>query len=216
MRVELGTPVFCEDEPLGELADVVIDPDKRRLTHLVVQPHGESLVGPRLVPIELTRSGETSKAIALRCTREDFGRLEPVRELAYERQGGLPVDDPDWDVGIADVLTPAFGVPGELGSMGYPAMTMTYDRIPKDDVELRRSSRVQSSDGHDLGHVEALIVDDQNGVTHFVLQHRRLLGVRRNTTIPVKAITKIDTEVVTVGLARDQVRALPAERAQRR
>src|SRR5947208_10715319 len=150
MRVELGTPVFCEDKPLGELADVVIDPDKRRLTHLVVQPHGEALVGPRLVPIELTRSGEASEVIALRCTKEDFGRLEPVRELAYERLGSLPVDDPDWDVGIADVLTPAFGAPGELGSMGYPPVTMTYDRIPKDDVELRRSSRVQSSDGHDF------------------------------------------------------------------
>ena len=106
------------------------------------------------------------------------------------------------------------GAPNPPGAS--PAPIAGVWGVNNDDVELRRSSRVQSSDGHDLGHVEALVVDDQNGVTHFVLQHRRLLGGRRNTTIPVKEITKIETDVVTVGLARAQVRALPAERAQRR
>ena len=42
MRLELGGSVRCEDDLLGELADVVIDPTTKRVTHLVVEPHHET------------------------------------------------------------------------------------------------------------------------------------------------------------------------------
>jgi sporulation protein YlmC with PRC-barrel domain len=49
VRLELGSPVNCTDGPFGELAEIVIDPTKRRVTHLVVEPHGgEALVVPQL------------------------------------------------------------------------------------------------------------------------------------------------------------------------
>jgi len=207
-------PVRCKDGALGELADLVIDPSTRRVTHLVVQPHG-SVVDARLVPIEWAEGSEEQQAIALRCTTEDFGGLDAVREFTYERVRGLPVDDEDWDVGIVDVLAAPSLYSPELGMSGYPAdVGMTYDRIPKDDVELRRSSPVQSCDGRDLGHVEALIVDEQDRVTHFVLQHRHLWA-RRNIKIPVAAIKEMDTDVVTIALTKAQVRALPVEKARR-
>ena len=216
MRLELGTPVRCEDAMLGELADVVIDPAKRRVTHIVVQPrHSETLIGARMLPVELIEPGDVQQVIALRCTTEDVGRLAPVQGFVYEGVEGLPVDDPNWDVGVADVLGVPFYAPGELGAGSYTgAVAMAYDRIPKDDVELRRSSPVRSSDGYDLGHVEALIVDANDKVTHFELQHRRLWA-RYNIQLPIAAIQKIDTDVVTVALSREQVRALPAERARR-
>jgi sporulation protein YlmC with PRC-barrel domain len=37
MRLELGSRVDCTDESYGKLADVVIDPTSRRVTHLVVE-----------------------------------------------------------------------------------------------------------------------------------------------------------------------------------
>ena len=37
MRLELGSRVDCTDESFGKLADVVIDPTSRRVTHLVVE-----------------------------------------------------------------------------------------------------------------------------------------------------------------------------------
>jgi sporulation protein YlmC with PRC-barrel domain len=41
--------VNCTDGPFGKLADIVIDSTKRRVTHLVVEPHGgEALVVPQL------------------------------------------------------------------------------------------------------------------------------------------------------------------------
>lgn len=213
MRLELRTPVRCEDGPLGELADLVVDPAKRRVTHLVVQPLHSALTGPRLVPIELADAGAAQDGITLRCTEDDFAKLDSIREFAYERYGGLPVDDPEWDVGITDVLAAPLYSPGELGAAGSPGeVAMAYDRIPKDDVELRRSSRVRSSDGRDLGHVEALIVDEQEMVTHFVLEHRRWWTRRPHSIrIPVSSIKEIDTDAVTVALSKKQVRSLPVE-----
>ena len=57
MRLEVGTSVRCTDGPLGELADIVIDPTQKRVTHLVVQPH-HKLGAARLVPVDLAEAGD--------------------------------------------------------------------------------------------------------------------------------------------------------------
>jgi hypothetical protein len=41
MRLELGGRAGCSDGTFGELADVMIDPTTRRVTHLVVTAQGE-------------------------------------------------------------------------------------------------------------------------------------------------------------------------------
>ena len=142
---------------LGELADLVIDPAKRRVTHLVVQPHHQdAVVGSRLVPVELADSAEGKPEITLRCTVGEVAKLEPVQEVAFLRLGEFPVDDPEWDVGVTQVLAEPYYAAGELAGPSYLADTETfYDRIPKDEVEIRRASLVRSADGHSLGHVEA-------------------------------------------------------------
>ena len=104
MRLDLGSPVRCTDDAFGELADVVIDPQTRRVTHLVVQPHHRDEQA-RLVPIDRAQAGETSDAtISLGCTVAQMSEFELVRESAYLRLGEVPVEDPDWDVGIEEPL----------------------------------------------------------------------------------------------------------------
>ena len=104
MRLDLGSPVRCTDGDFGELADVVIDPKTRRVTHLVVQPHHRDEQA-RLVAVERAQAGESSDAtISLACTVAEMREFELVRESAYLRLGEVPVEDPDWDVGIEDPL----------------------------------------------------------------------------------------------------------------
>ena len=82
MRLDLGSPVRCADEAFGELADVVIDPTTRRVTHLVVQPDRPSEPA-RLVPVERARGGEEAEGtILLDATVAEISRLESVRESA--------------------------------------------------------------------------------------------------------------------------------------
>ena len=72
-----------------------------------------------------------------------------------------------------------------LGVDPYPAepdshVTMFYDRVPKGEVELRRTSAVISTDGHSLGEVDGFVVDADEYITHFVLERGHLWGGRRS------------------------------------
>ncbi len=94
MKLEFRTPVHCTDGPFGELADVVIDPIARRVTHLVVAPHHQHGLA-RLVPIDLAAAADNGHAaISLRCTLEHARQLPSVQEFAYLRLGEFPAKIP--------------------------------------------------------------------------------------------------------------------------
>jgi hypothetical protein len=215
MRLELGTPVRCTDDTFGELADVVIDPISKRLTHLVVRPRHQEGEAPRLVPVELAEGGEEESEISLRCTVDEVNRLEPVQEYAYLRLGEFPVEDPNWDLGVQDVLAMPYYEGDPLGLPSYDTnVGMTYDRVPKGEVEIRRSSSVTSADGHGLGEVDGFLVDGEGQITHFILERGHLWG-RREVTIPIGAVAKVETDAVTLSLSKDEVGALPSVRVHR-
>ena len=86
MRLEIGNRVRCNDGPYGELADVVIDPLVKRVTHLVVRP--EHADDSRLVPIDLaTNSDDNQREVELGCTLDEAQKFESVHEAAYIRLG---------------------------------------------------------------------------------------------------------------------------------
>jgi sporulation protein YlmC with PRC-barrel domain len=215
VRLELGNPVNCIDGPFGKLADIVVDPTKRRVTHLVVEPEGDHGKA-RLVPIELASADEgESPAIRVGCSLEEARRLEPVEEYAYLRLGESPDLEPGWDIGVESVLAePYYGYGTGLGYETIPAeydphASVTYDRIPKGEVEIRRASEVTSEDGHRLGKVDGFLVDHDDAITHFVLERGHLWG-RREVTIPINAVAHVHTDAVTLTLTKDQVGELPA------
>jgi sporulation protein YlmC with PRC-barrel domain len=221
MRLELGSPVNCTDGPFGELADIVIDPTKRRVTHLVVAPHDDHGKA-KLVPIELASSEGESSGISVSCSVEEAGRLDPVEEYAYLRLGDSPELEPGWEIGVESVLAqPYYGYSASVG-MGYesaplgydPHISMTYDRIPKGEVEIRRASEVTSSDGHGLGKVDGFLVDEDDAITHFVLERGHLWG-KREVTIPISAVESVHTDAVGLKLTKDEVGELPSVHVHR-
>jgi sporulation protein YlmC with PRC-barrel domain len=216
MRLELGTPVRCTDKPYGELADLVVDPISKRVTHLVVRPSNQEALETRLVPIELVEGGEEGSEISLRGTVEHVNGLEPVQEYTYLRLRESAADDPNWDIGVQDVLaSPYYEADPGLGYTGYPPdLGLTYDRVPKGEVEIRRSSDVYSADEHHLGEVDGFLVDGDAHITHLILERGHLWG-RREVTIPIGAVAKVETDVVTLSLLKDQVGQLPSVRVHR-
>jgi hypothetical protein len=219
MRLELGTTVRCTDDAYGVLADVVIDPISKRVTHLVVRPHNQEALETRLVAVELAEGGDEGSEISLRCTVEEVNGLEPVQEFTYLRLGESAVEDPDWDVGIQDVLASPYYEADLGGGFGAfpsydPDLGLTYDRVPKGEVEIRRSSAVSSADGHGLGEVDGFIVDGEGQITHFMLERGHLWG-RREVTIPIGAVAEVETDAVTLSLSKDEVGALPSVRVHR-
>jgi hypothetical protein len=212
MRLELESRVDCTDESFGTLVDVVIDPISRRVAHLVVERDGSPGLA-RLVPIELAEhDARAANTVALRATVEEVGDLPPAREVAYLRLDGFPVDDPDWDVGIEEVLAlPYYSYDLEPTPVDYVAR---YDRVPKGEVEIRRASAVHSADGRHLGDVDGFLVDDDGLITDVVLEQGHAWE-RREVVIPIGAVARVETDEVTLSLTKDEVGALPTAAVRR-
>ena len=193
MRLDLGSNVHCTDAAFGELADVIVDPISRRVTHLVVEPHGDH-ERARLVPIDRARPADDG--LALDYSVAEVEALEPLHESAYVRAGELVVADPDWDIGTAGRARPT-GLSGtrwhgDRRSIPTRIVMVSYDRIPKHEVEIRRSSAVFSTDGHHLGHVEGFLVG--SGETADIVLERGHLWGRREIVIPAAAVERVQND----------------------
>src|SRR4051794_35443491 len=213
-RLALGTPVHCADAQFGELADVVIDPTTRCVTHLVVGPRKRP-DDARIVPVDWVVPDGPDQAIRLSVPVATVDRLDRVHETAYLRLGEFPVADPDWDVGVEDMLgLPYFQNIEAQPIEADPHVMFGYDRVPKGEVEIRRASAVTAADGADLGRVDGFVVDGAGHISHVVLERGHLWG-RREVTIPIGAVDRVENDVVVLRLAKDAVGALPAHRVHR-
>jgi sporulation protein YlmC with PRC-barrel domain len=212
MRLELGKAVMCEGQNAGELADLVVDPVAKRVTHLVVKRE-QGAIHSQLVPIEVADPGAPDGAVRLTCSAKELAAFPHVEEFVYLRTERLPQDDPDWDVGVQDVLAfpyyDATGLATVDGDVG-----VTYDRVPKGEVEVRRTSQVIAADGHYIGDVDGFLVDETQNITHFVLERGHLWG-RREVTVPIGAVENVASDEVKLSLSRDEVGALPSHRVHR-
>jgi sporulation protein YlmC with PRC-barrel domain len=212
MRLKLGGKVHCSDGDARELADVVIDPGTRSVTHLVIEPHDRPDMA-RLVPVDRARvSNEGDDAIALDCTAAEVDQLESVHTASYLRIGEQPETDPDWQVGIEDITSMPYsggfgpgGIDAGVGPTDYdPHVTASYDRIPKGEVEIRRGSPVTSAQGDHVGHVDGFQIDDDHRITHFLLEHGHFWG-KREVLIPMQAVARIENDEVLLTISKDEV-----------
>jgi sporulation protein YlmC with PRC-barrel domain len=212
-RLRLGRPVRCRDGKVGRLADVVIEPQDRRVTHLVVEDSGGEA---RLVPVELLRHEPKGRLVSLSCSKADLERFEPIRSFAYVGLEDFPRDNGKTDIGVEET----FALPS-LGDMEFGAYAsgfdesygVTYDRIPRGSAELRRASSVVSVDGHEIGHVEGLLVVGVR-VTHVVVEGELPRGTRA-VAVPIDSVEAIETDRITVRLSEEVLHSLPGLRSHR-
>jgi len=204
----IGAKVLTSDSECGELSRVVVDPVARVLTHLVVQPKNRWDLA-RLVPIDLADADATAHEIRLRCSTAEFDALEEAEETHFlseaEQLGygaGQTYAWPYYGLGMGV----GAGVAG-MGMAGAP-QTITYDRVPVDEVEVRRGEQVHATDG-DIGRLQGLVIDPKDHhVTHVLLQEGHLWG-KKQIAIPIRAVTGVAADGVRLNLTKDEVRDLP-------
>jgi hypothetical protein len=156
----LGARASCPDGFCGVVSRTILDPAARTVTHLVIGPrHG---AGGRLVPLDLVEAA--AGEIRLRCTLDEFGRLDPAEETELV----------DGGYGDAGAMGMGGSVPG-MG-LGYSTPLVVEHAVPLGDIEVERHESVHAKDGH-IGQVEGFVVDpaDQK-VTHVLLKEGHLWG----------------------------------------
>lgn len=203
MDIDFGARIDLLDDTHVVLEDVVVDPYDLRLTHLALSPGGAEPT--RLVPID----DVTDDAGALRLPRDHAGFIRyPMMNEVSSVRITEPIDPgSEFNVGVTDVLTLPY-YDADLGVRYAPEQTVAWHRVPVGEVEIRRRSRVSTSDFLDVGHVEGFVADDQRRVTHVVIDHGHLFG-HRDLVIPLADINEVGNDHVTLLLSRDEVRDLP-------
>lgn len=80
---------------------------------------------------------------------------------------------------------------------------------PESEIEIRPSSDVVSADDDRLGHVNGVLVDRDDATTNILLERGHLFG-RREVTVPIGAVARVETDSITLGLTKDEMRRLRA------
>ena len=214
MPLRIGADASCSDGACGQLSRIIVNPDAREVTHLVVEQQPRNGTG-RLVPVDLVEA--TAGQLRIRCSRAEFQALPPAQETEV-----VPDLDPTGHQ-APQQDTPrggsfAVGGPGVLGAFGAGPVRgpdrpgapqeVTVDSVPSGEVEIHRELTVCATDG-EIGQVRGLIVEPGGRyVTHVLLKEGHGWG-HREAAVPIGAVTKIGTLLIHLSLTRHQVKDLP-------
>jgi len=185
----IGAAASCSDGPCGKVSRMIIDPASRTVTHLVIEAKHWRENG-RLVPLDLVDT--TTGQIRLRCTRAEFGELDPAEEDQLVENTGNPT-------GVGGMRTPM--------GISHDVRVVRDDAVPIGETEVGRGEHVHALDG-EIGQVEGFLVDPgDHRVTHVLLQEGHLWG-RKEVAIPVSAVTGVEYGV-RLNMTKKQIEDLP-------
>jgi hypothetical protein len=199
-----GTARWNDNGSAGRVQSLMVDPNARTVTHLVVEPHGRSGLA-RLVPIGAV-TGATGTELTLSVTEAEFENLKPAEQTLVETSPAY--QEPF-------VLLP--GTAGWLGSEDFPPLdggTLPQDQLLQTvdivDEELpgeqeeNRGDRAHATDG-DIGRLRAISVEAGTGAIADVILKWRPLG--GEIFVPIGDVTSFENGI-HIGLSKADVEDL--------
>ena len=224
--------VHCADGIVGRSTYVIGNPINRRITHLVVQ----SLLPPfqeYLVPVDQVEQ-TTDNRIKLKCTRSDLNKMELFNNEEFirtESPGSLHLpyvypalgymSDVYWpyatpDLGYTSDVDWSYARPEarDMSDKEDTYIPVKRQNVPPGELALRRGARVEATDGY-VGQIDELLINSKDmQVTHLVLLERHLFQ-KREITIPISQIDRINEGTIYLKLDRQRVEELPTTPIQR-
>jgi hypothetical protein len=181
----LGARASCPDGFCGVVSGTIVDPAARTVTRLVIEPENGAVA--RLVPLDLVEG--TADDVRLRCTLDEFGRLDPAEKVLGDTWSGA----------------------GDYSSLGLGQgrrRPLVVDRaVPLGETEVYRHQSVHAVDG-EIGQVEGFMGNPADEkVTYVLLEEGHLWG-RKQEAIPVSAVASIK-DGIRLNITKRQVEDLP-------
>ncbi len=209
MEIPVQTQVECKDGVCGQSVCVLIDPIDETVTHVVIEedeaPHNEYLV-----PIKLT-SRSIEGTLVLTINKAQLKTMDLFKRTKYIREK------------VPDSYAYG-GIQNNMGAMYYwPYVTPERQvevpieeyTVPEGETALERGTQIKATDGY-VGQVDELVINDKTKrITHLVMREGHLWG-RKEVVIPVSAIQKVNEEIVSLNLDKDQIEKLPVFPLKRR
>jgi uncharacterized protein YrrD len=201
MEFNDNAKVYTSDgKDAGSLHRVVMDPNSKKVTHLVVQK-GLLFKEDKVVEVEQVASSSADQ-IHLKCSLDQLKDMSPFEVKDYE-----PVNTP------VEAGRAAFPVGGVLyPSQNYQARVVREVKrtLPESLAALKNGSRVYDEDGAELGTIYRIMTDTDSGkVTNFIIEQGILPKAYK--AIPIDWVREIDDEAVYLTIKRQKVLTLPEE-----
>ncbi len=204
MEIPLSAEVQCVDSSCGKILDIIVDPNTRKVTHIVVED--ETLARPpyqRLVSIDQVED-TTLDVIRLGCSKEELGHMQPFAHTRY-----VPKKQEDYTL-----YEGGEGPAAPSSTVGTPARKVEEELIPEGEWVLRQGAPVYATDGR-IGQVGELIIDpDDEVITHLVLLEGHVFG-KKELTLPVSAVERAGDARLYLKLDKRAVERLPAMPARK-
>ncbi len=191
MEFPLNVDVHCSDGHCGRSNYIILNPVTEQISHIVVKekqsPHIERLVSIKLI------ANTAAEVILLSCTKEEFAKLEAFNEPEF-----LYADVPQHATDPNLTMLWPFVVPVKR------IIDDKIRRIPPGELAVRRGARVRATDGW-VGQVDEFMVGPVSGnITHLVLREG-YLWKKKDITIPVSNIERIEEKVVYLNLDKKSI-----------
>ena len=203
MDIPIDVDVLCAGEKCGHSTSLVINPVNEHITHLVVT-EGTFPNIERLVPVDKILTSSPN-SIQLRCNQTELSKMNTFEETDFIEAGQLEVSLP-------------YSVPYQVWPYAmYDEMPtpVERERIPAGEIAIRRGTPVRATDG-EVGKVDEFLVDPENDtISHLVLREGHLWG-KKDVTIPVSEIDKINEEAVYLKLNKKAIESLPTVPVRRK
>lgn len=220
MRLKKGADIYSsQGEKIGTLERVIMDPETKEVTHLVIAK-GLLFKTNKVVAIDMLNPSVEDQ-ITLRHSKQELDDFQDFEETHYVNvdQTENPASD---ELPASDQVPASYWYPpinlawwragGTDNPITYPAMPVyvarTEQNIPEGTVALEEGAKVMSSDDKHIGNIEQVIIDPQDKrVTHFVVSEGTLFKERK--LIPVLWISRIGENEVHLSSTADVLGRLP-------
>ena len=187
--------VRCSDDITGIATYVIGISVNQQITYLIVEsdllPHYEYLVP--LAQIEKT----TPNQIKLKCSQAE---LQQMPLFQYEEY--LPTEIP------SNLAWPyCLPIPGAVEEHAN-FIPVEYQNMPQGERAIQRDTQVVATDGY-IGLVDELLIYTANMQVIYLVLLERHIFQKREVTIPVSQMNRVDENTIYLKLNRQSVEALP-------
>ena len=201
-----ATVVAANGQEVGSIERVVLSPESKMVTHIVVRKGSLLNRVDKVVPIDLI-ADITEDRIVLSDEAGDLESLPPFEEeRVVDKKIGLdqpPIFDSSSPelIGYPEPNIPVIPAPGEQ------YVTQMDQNIPEGTVALKEGAKVITADGQHVGKVERVLADlSADQVTHLLVS--RGMFPKETKLIPMEWVTTMTDEEVYLGVEEDTVKEL--------
>ncbi|MGL1890304.1 MAG: PRC-barrel domain-containing protein [Spirochaetaceae bacterium] len=204
MKIPLKAKVICKDGEFGSIKELLIDPIKESVTHVVIDNKHNNL--QVIIPLDII-DYTSDDVITIEKTADQLNKFPPfiIQEFI-----SVPSSDSEFIYwGVDPAMSHSYTMFPYVIHDGKPVIEMRKEDMPIGEIKLKKGMCVKDNNGKKLGHIDELIVDaDGEFISHIVMRTGHLFD-KKEVSVPNIHISSFDHDCIRLSIHEDDVENLP-------